>query len=84
MFYGADTEALRQHADAVTRAAHRLRGLGADLAGVIASVEWVGGDAEAFRGHGRQVLDQQLAAVTDSVIARGDELVAHADEQDVA
>lgn len=84
MFYGADTEALRSHADAVKRAGGQLQGLGPSLVQVIASVEWVGGDAESFREQGRQVLEQQLAALTDRLTADGNELQAHAAEQDEA
>lgn len=84
MFYGADTEALRAHAEATGRSGGQLQRLGSTLVQVIDSVEWVGGDADSFRERGRLVLQEQLSTVTEQITARGNELLVHADEQDEA
>lgn len=84
MFYGADTEAVRSCSDAMHREGGRVQDLGLSLLRVLESVTWVGADAESLRDRGREVLGQQMTALADRIRAAGEELTAHAEEQDSA
>lgn len=83
MFYGANTDHLRQHADAVAVGAARLRECADGFALRAQQVTWTGSDAEDFRTRTAARHDEALAlaAMLDQLVA---ELGGHADEQDTA
>lgn len=80
-FLGMDTDAARGHADALEIAASRLGDLLGDLDGRVASVDWTGPDADAFRSDWAAVR-RTGDPLDDELRAAGDHLRQQADEQD--
>lgn len=82
-FYGAVTAEVRQWCDHVDRSVLRLGEQCDGLEQHVASVTWVGGDAEAFRREW-QAFRTQFDALMDRLRAEADHAEAHAEEQDAA
>lgn len=82
-FYGADTAQLRAHAEACQRGAGTLHDLIGTTSALIASVEWVGPDADAFRDSWASEVRGRLTERAEAIQHRSEELREHAEEQDV-
>lgn len=81
-FLGADTAALREHAQRVVAGSGRLGELHATLTSTVDSVPWEGPDAEAFRADFASRVGGMLGSVRDELGGRAQDLRAEADEQD--
>lgn len=84
MFWGAESDQLRAHADAVGAAGGRCAHLLDEITTVVDATPWVGPDAEAFRHTMRGAVSVQWHGVVDRLHASSRELLRHAEEQDVA
>lgn len=84
MFYGADTEALRQLSQRMTTDGRRLAELVEQLAAAAEQVDWQGSDADAFRAAVRGRVDGAGRAGAEDLAARAEALDGHAQEQDDA
>lgn len=83
-FYGADTDQLRAQAEACQRGSGQLRDLIGATSVMVASVEWIGPDADAFRDRWQSEVSPRLSARAEDLRAWADELTAQADDQDAA
>lgn len=83
-FWGADTEALRAHADLTDRGAVQIDDIVVRLGILVHSVEWVGNDADAFRQAWDGTTRTLIEAAVDELRRRLREIQVHADEQDGA
>lgn len=83
-FFGADTAALRDHAERVRAGSGRLADLRAQLASRVHSVEWVGPDAEAFRDEFTGRVSGLFARAAEELDSQHAQLMGHAEEQDHA
>ncbi|QNN81889.1 hypothetical protein H3H54_11275 [Brachybacterium sp. Z12] len=82
-FYGADTTALREHAERTGQGAQRLARACEEIFRLAHAAGWQGADAETFRADCDAVSRTGLELST-SLDAFGRELHGHADEQDSA
>lgn len=83
-FQGADTEQLRQFGTLVDGRSEQIDELAAQLEAMIASVPWVGADADSFRADWSSRARPLLDRCGDQLRQRADELSDHAEEQDAA
>lgn len=83
-FYGADTEQLREHAEAVRLGEQSLAELFESLDSVVRTVSWNGPDAEGFRSQWGSLISGSARDVCDSLRRRSEEADREADEQDGA
>lgn len=83
-FQGADTEALRTMAQMVVRRSDLLEDLYGGLKVLVEDVEWVGEDADRFRGQWAGVVRPGLEDCSLDLRRRARLLIQHADEQDAA
>ncbi|ATG50963.1 hypothetical protein CFK38_05015 [Brachybacterium vulturis] len=83
-FFGADTAALRDHAERVRAGSGRLADLRSQLAAQVSSVEWAGPDADAFRDDFTGRIAGLFTRATAELEARSGDLVQQAEEQDEA
>lgn len=83
-FFGADTEALRDYAQRVQTGSGRLLELRAGLTSQVASVDWVGPDADAFRNDFSGRISALFDQVGSELERRRTDLDIHAEEQDEA
>lgn len=81
-FYGADTEQLRVQADACQRGSGTLHDLIGTTSALIASVDWKGPDADAFRERWDSEVRGRLTERAEILHRRAEELREHAEEQD--
>lgn len=81
-FFGADTEALRDYAQRVQTGSGRLVELRDGLSSQLASVAWVGPDADAFRDDFAGRVSALFDQVGSDLQRRRTELATHAEEQD--
>ena len=84
MFYGADTDQLRAHAEVTTAAGKRCTSLFGSITDTVASIEWVGPDADRFRTAVTSAISTLAEPTVEKLLADSQELLAHADEQDAA
>ena len=82
-FFGADTEQLRSQAEACQRSAGTLHDLIGTTSALIASVEWTGADADAFRDRWASEVRGRLTERAEALQKLSDELDVHAEEQDI-
>ncbi|GAA1490862.1 WXG100 family type VII secretion target [Brachybacterium sacelli] len=81
-FFGADTEALREHADRIRTGSGRLEDLRDTLSSQVSSVEWVGPDADTFRDDFTGRVSGLFDRAAADLDARRTDLEQHAEEQD--
>lgn len=81
-FYGADTEALRGHGQAVARGGQSIDELFSTLSSILGAVRWVGPDADAFRDAFAQALQARVRPTCEELRARAETLGREAEEQD--
>ncbi|HIY24152.1 MAG TPA: WXG100 family type VII secretion target [Candidatus Brachybacterium merdigallinarum] len=83
-FWGADTEALRAHAELTGRGAAQIDDIAVRLGTLVHSVEWVGTDADGFR----QIWDSATRILLETAVQelrqKLQEMQDHAEEQDGA
>ncbi|MDN5822035.1 MAG: C2 family cysteine protease [Brachybacterium sp.] len=79
---GADTDMVRAHAQAMRTGAKTLRERISTLGSTVRSVTWTGPDAEEFRTTAESQFTE-AGALLESIDRRSDELLEHADEQDL-
>lgn len=84
MFFGADTEQVRQHAELTARGATRCRELARTVGDRVAAVAWTGPDADAFRDRVFADLLPQWDDLSDRVLQASEFLVEEAEQQDGA
>src|SRR5699024_956481 len=83
-FWGAETEAVRQQGEACAGAAGALETLLRSCGSQVATVEWIGADADGFRERWSSEVDSRLQQAIEMLRAHGEELRRHGDEQDEA
>lgn len=83
-FYGADTEQLREHTEAMRRGEQSLAELLESLDSVVHTASWGGPDAEHFRSQWRSLISGEARRVCNSLRPRSEEADREADEQDDA
>lgn len=83
-FYGGDTEQMREQSTACTGGAQRLAELLATAGSLVASVEWQGPDADAFRERWHSDAEATGRSAADLLERLAHELEQHAEEQDEA
>src|SRR5699024_2186393 len=83
-FYGGDTEQMREQSTACTGGAQRLAELLATAGPLVASVEWQGPDADAFRERWHSDAEATGRSAADLLERLVHELEQHAEEQDEA
>lgn len=81
-FLGADTEALREQAEALRTGAQRLGELKTSLSAQVASAEWVGPDAESFRSDFSSRVSSLFDGAIGDVGSRAQQIDEQAQEQD--
>ncbi|ATG50660.1 hypothetical protein CFK38_03340 [Brachybacterium vulturis] len=79
---GADTDMVRAHAQAMRTGTRTLRERISALGSTVRSVTWTGPDAEDFRTTAESRL-AEAGTVLESIDRRSEELLEHADEQDL-
>lgn len=84
MFYGANTEELRAHADALSTAGNRCLSLFDGIAASVASTEWTGPDAVCFRAAVTTAVSTLGEPTAEMLLAGSQQLLDHVDEQDEA
>ncbi|WP_299300389.1 WXG100 family type VII secretion target [uncultured Brachybacterium sp.] len=84
MFCGADTEGLRNHADAMEAAEGRCSALLMEIMSAVQTAAWVGADADEFRDSFTMSVTQLWNPTIDRLSASAQELLDHAEEQDAA
>lgn len=82
-FFGADTEQLRAQAEACQRSSGTLHDLIGTTSALIASVQWTGPDADAFRELWASEVRTRLSERADALRSLSEELREHAEEQDI-
>lgn len=83
-FFGADTEQLREMSSRTTHAAARIDELLGELSTLVASVDWVGPDADAYRDRWASEAWAPGTRASIKLEERGTQLDEEADEQDRA
>lgn len=83
-FFGAQTDQLRAQAEACRRSSGALHDLIGTTSSLIASVEWSGPDADAFRERWAVEVRARLTERAEALQSRSEELREHAEEQDNA
>lgn len=81
-FFGADTEALREHAEVMRTGAQRLGEIQATLNSSIMGVGWQGSDAETFRTDFSSRVTSLFEQGVSGLDARAAQLDQEAEEQD--
>lgn len=79
---GADTDMVRAHAKAMHAGTGALRERISTLGSAVRSVTWTGPDAEEFRATAESRF-AEAETLLDDIDRRGDDLVGHAEEQDL-